>query len=176
MKIAIENGHLQVFFVHVAILRPDWLTFWCCLKFISCSFFFTLQCWNFQSPDFPCLTKIFNDQKSPGVYSPYLYLGSWGTSFGLHSEDKDLYSLNYLHDGASKFWYATQLHEGHFETIESSLAFWPLGEMEKFAHSKAKREDWNSRKREKVGQLFPSTETEGSGLDYGRQLVPTVPI
>ena len=31
--------------------------------------------------------------------------------------------------------------------------------MKNFAHGKVKREDWNGRKREKVGQLCPSTET-----------------
>ena len=45
-----------------------------------------------------------------------------------------------------------------------------------FAHSKVKRGDWTGRRRGKVGQPCPSTETGGgSGLGYGRRLVPTVP-
>ena len=43
--------------------------------------------------------------------------------------------------------------------IHTPLAFWTLGEMKNPVHSKVKKEDWNGRKREKVGQLCPSTET-----------------
>ncbi|OQV12016.1 putative Lysine-specific demethylase 4B [Hypsibius exemplaris] len=64
-----------------------------------------LTCWNFASDNFPCLTRIFQTNRTPGVYTPYLYLGQWGTSFGLHPEDKDLYSLNYLHEGDQVLWY-----------------------------------------------------------------------
>ena len=39
------------------------------------------------------------------------------------------------------------------------LTFWTLDEIENSAHSKVKTEDWTGRKREKVGQLCPSTET-----------------
>ena len=38
-------------------------------------------------------------------------------------------------------------------------AFWTLGDTKNSAHSKVKREDWTGRKRGKVGQLCPSTET-----------------
>ena len=41
------------------------------------------------------------------------------------------------------------------------LAFWTLGQVKNFAHSKVKRGDWTGRKREEVGQLCPSTETAG---------------
>ncbi|GAU91016.1 hypothetical protein RvY_03353-2 [Ramazzottius varieornatus] len=73
--------------------------------------------WNFGSRTFPCLTRRYTSLRTPGVYSPYLYFGNWGTTFPLHIEDHDLYSVNYLHDGQAKVWYsvpesyATQVEE-----------------------------------------------------------------
>jgi hypothetical protein len=42
----------------------------------------------------------------PGVTSPYLYAGMFASVFCAHTEDMNLLSINYLHAGAPKIWYA----------------------------------------------------------------------
>ncbi|CAF0932391.1 unnamed protein product [Adineta ricciae] len=52
----------------------------------------------------------------PGVTTPLLHMGMWSTSVGLHIDDHDLISLNYLHHGAPKIWYI--IHPSSYTKLE----------------------------------------------------------
>ena len=41
----------------------------------------------------------------PGVSSSMLYCGMWQALFAFHTEDLDLYSINYIHFGRPKSWW-----------------------------------------------------------------------
>jgi jumonji domain-containing protein 2 len=63
-------------------------------------------------------------QKLPGVTDSYVYVGSWKSMFCWHKEDMDLNAINYLHDGAKKFWYSIDMDSSKdFEKYAASL--WP---------------------------------------------------
>ena len=77
-----------------------------------------------------CLQLLLADRPDnhdggiPGVTTPYLYFGMWASVFCAHTEDMNLLSINYLHAGAPKVWYAVaagedakrleQFCEGHY--------------------------------------------------------------
>uniref|UniRef100_A0A7S2VBK3 JmjC domain-containing protein n=1 Tax=Entomoneis paludosa TaxID=265537 RepID=A0A7S2VBK3_9STRA len=58
--------------------------------------------WNVGELD-SCLHVL---SRVPGVTTPYLYAGMWASVFCAHTEDMNLLSINYLHAGAPKIWYA----------------------------------------------------------------------
>jgi len=63
-------------------------------------------------------TLAENGMDLPGVTSPYLYYGMWRATFAWHCEDMDLYSVNFLHYGAPKYWYGiAPEHRARFETL-----------------------------------------------------------
>jgi jumonji domain-containing protein 2 len=64
-----------------------------------------LDCWNLDRLD-TILQRLLQEEKVEGVLNSYLYWGMARAFFGLHCEDMDLFSINYLHGGAPKSWYA----------------------------------------------------------------------
>eukprot|EP00117_Sycon_ciliatum_P028140 scpid70035/ scgid5429/ Lysine-specific demethylase 4A; JmjC domain-containing histone demethylation protein 3A; Jumonji domain-containing protein 2A len=72
----------------------------------------SVKIWNIN-----CLPSILDELERsgvsiPGVNTAYLYFGMWKTSFAWHTEDMDLYSINYLHHGAPKAWYSIPPEHG----------------------------------------------------------------
>ncbi|OBZ73253.1 Lysine-specific demethylase 4D [Grifola frondosa] len=70
------------------------------------------------------LTRLLpaSAQGLPGVNTPYLYFGMWRATFAWHVEDMDLFSINYIHFGAPKYWYAVpQARAGALENNHARL-------------------------------------------------------
>lgn len=79
-----------------------------------------MNIWNVGKLD-SLLTRMRFRRKLRGVTTPYLYFGMWRATFAWHLEDMDLYSINYIHFGAPKQWYAIpQTERKRFETAMAS--------------------------------------------------------
>lgn len=74
-----------------------------------------------------------------GITKPMLYIGSWRSMFAFHVEDMDLYSINYLHLGAEKSWYAIPPHaRKRFEVFAESVFEGDRRECPEFLRHKTK--------------------------------------
>ena len=62
-----------------------------------------LNQWNVSKLDSLLSRKITS--MVPGVNTSYLYVGMWRATFAWHTEDMELYSINYIHFGEPKAWY-----------------------------------------------------------------------
>nr|XP_043631774.1 putative lysine-specific demethylase JMJ16 [Erigeron canadensis]XP_043631775.1 putative lysine-specific demethylase JMJ16 [Erigeron canadensis] len=62
--------------------------------------------WNLNNfPRLPGSLLSYESSDISGVLVPWLYIGMCFSSFCWHVEDHHLYSMNYMHFGASKMWY-----------------------------------------------------------------------
>jgi len=109
-----------------------------------------------------CLQLLLMDQQGdraggiPGVTTPYLYYGMWASVFCAHTEDMNLLSINYLHAGAPKVWYAVA--EG-----EDSRRFENLMESN-YHHAKKKCPEYLRHKRSLVSPAI----LRKAGIPYTR--------
>jgi jumonji domain-containing protein 2 len=79
----------------------------------------SLETWNLNN--LPSILKVLGTDIA-GVTHSYLYFGMWRAMFAAHTEDMELYSINFLHDGAPKMWYAVPPGAvGKFESLAADM-------------------------------------------------------
>eukprot|EP00049_Salpingoeca_infusionum_P022814 m.8928 g.8928 ORF g.8928 m.8928 type:complete len:1205 (+) comp5410_c0_seq1:82-3696(+) len=104
----------------------------------------------------------------PGVNTSYLYFGMWKATFAWHKEDKDLYSINYIHTGAPKQWYAISPKDAiKFQMLADSYFPFQARECSEYL-------------RHKMSILSPSTITRGhinvhKTVHHAREFIITFP-
>lgn len=83
-----------------------------------------VDCKEFNIRNLNSILDMVNDEygvKIMGVNTPYLYFGMYKSTFCWHTEDQDLYSINYLHFGYPKTWYCVPPEYGKkFEKLANS--------------------------------------------------------
>jgi hypothetical protein len=72
--------------------------------------------------DAPSMTRSKRSACSCGTEyqnlgAPKWNFGMWRATFAWHVEDADLYSINYIHFGAPKFWYSVPSGRGLWVTL-----------------------------------------------------------
>jgi histone demethylase JARID1 len=80
---------------------------------------YTKHGWNLNVlPTQPGSLLRYLDKKVSGLIAPWMYVGMLFSSFCWHNEDNYLYSINYMHWGASKTWYGIPGSAAeHFEAV-----------------------------------------------------------
>jgi len=80
------------------------------------------KCWNLQNLNTVLQRQLIKHNMCiPGVSTPFLYVGSYKSTFCWHTEDMELASINYLHMGAPKTWYGIPMcHKAKFEDYVKS--------------------------------------------------------
>ncbi|CAI5702739.1 unnamed protein product [Peronospora effusa] len=76
------------------------------------------------------LNTILRKIDLPGITQAMLYFGMWRAMFAFHTEDMDLYSINYVHTGKPKFWYGVPPDAGFnvAEAVNFATLHWiPYG-------------------------------------------------
>eukprot|EP00041_Stephanoeca_diplocostata_P031438 m.978570 g.978570 ORF g.978570 m.978570 type:complete len:1102 (-) comp23960_c0_seq4:253-3558(-) len=89
--------------------------------------------WNIQK--LGTILDIIGETDGPqiqGVNTAYLYFGMWKASFVWHTEDMDLYSINYIHYGEPKTWYC--IPPSHADRFESLAAQYFSGDFKACRH------------------------------------------
>lgn len=95
--------------------------------------------------------------KLPGVTTAYLYFGMWASVFCAHTEDMNLLSINHLHAGAPKYWYAIAPEDsGRFESLMAG----------QFAHAAQECREFLRHKR----FLVSPTLLHKAGISYTTQV------